>query len=200
MWPWEHAVVGYLGYSVFCHLRYSQSPDGPGTAVAVGAAQVPDLVDKPLAWSLGVFESGHAVAHSVFVAVPIVLLVGHRLRAVGRERVAAAVGIGYLLHLPADLLYQYVVGGTVSPEMVLWPIVGFGTAEPTHGVLQEALRRIGGYWLALLAGELSTYQQAQLVVAGLVGLLWLVDGAPVLRELLGAARQLGEALVSTRRT
>jgi hypothetical protein len=81
------------------------------------ATQLPDLVDKPLAWSLHLLPSGRSLAHSVLVAVPLVLLVwvvaSHR----GHGRLGVLFAFGYLSHLYAD--YYRVVLHVPAEQ---WPL------------------------------------------------------------------------------
>ncbi|ARS90284.1 metal-dependent hydrolase [Natrarchaeobaculum aegyptiacum] len=195
MWPWEHAIVGYLAYSLFVHLVYRDSPTGLETLAVVFGSLLPDLIDKPLAWEFGVFEAGYAIGHSIFVAIPLSIAVGLLARRVGRTRAGIAFSVGYLLHLPADVLDAYVRGGQVAPELMFWPIATVEEVGEPAGFLAEFTRLFGQYQEALLAGDLSTYMWAQVGLAALAGLVWLADGAPVLREVLVWFRRLVTAAV-----
>ncbi|EMA40905.1 metal-dependent hydrolase [Halobiforma nitratireducens] len=201
MWPWEHAIVGYLTYSLFCHAYYRDSPGGLEAFAVVFASVLPDIIDKPLAWEFGVFETGYALGHSIFFAGPLAIVVGLLARSWGRQRAGIAFGLGYLLHLPADIVDGYVRGGYLEFGIVLWPVRPIET-PPTHsheGFLAEFVRLFAGYQEQLLAGDLSTYLWLQLGVGVLTALLWLSDGAPVLREcLLGCKRLLGSLGASVR--
>ncbi|MFP8954024.1 metal-dependent hydrolase [Natrialbaceae archaeon A-arb3/5] len=198
MWPWEHAIVGYLAYSLFSHLYYRRSPTGLEAFSAVFASVLPDLIDKPLAWEFGVFDVGYALGHSIFFAVPLSILVGLLASRVGRTGAGIAFGLGYLLHLPADVLDGYLRGGRVRTELMLWPVETLDSPGERTGFVDEFTRIFGAYQQDLLAGDLSTYMWAQLGLAGLVFLLWLYDGAPVLRECLGYGKRVVSGLVSGR--
>jgi len=66
---------------------------------AMAATLVPDLVDKTLAWLLGLTPSGRYMAHSlsaVALSTALVAVVGGRRRGV-------SFGAGYLSHLVVDL-------------------------------------------------------------------------------------------------
>ena len=144
MWPWEHLAFGYLLFSVIGHLRPRFDPDDRAAVALLVFTQFPDLVDKPLAWVLGVFPSGQSVAHSVFVAVPVAaaaLVVGGRSgRAVG----GLAVAVGYLSHLIGDLAYPVLTGGRLRFDPVLWPVVvGWSDRQMTLAELLEAGARYG---------------------------------------------------------
>lgn len=203
MWPWEHAIAGYVAYSLFCHLRYRDSPGGLEAFAAVFGSLLPDLVDKPLAWEYGVFETGYALGHSVFVAVPASIAVGLLARRRGRGRAGIAFAIGYLLHPPGDVFYDYVMNDSLSVRIMLWPVErGVASGEPP-GLLAMFWHFFGRYRAEFAAEEPSTYLLAQLGVAIVAGCLWLYDGAPVLRECAvvgkrAAARLLGGAASRSR--
>ena len=183
MWPWEHVVVGYLSYSLFSHLFYRSSPGALETLAVVFASLLPDLIDKPLAWEFGVFETGYALGHSIFFAVPLCLVVGVLARQAGRSRAGLAFSVGYLLHLPADVIPIYFRRGTLPFERILWPMQ---TAPPDSGATgfrEQFLTMVGTYRTQLMAGELSTVEWFGLGLVGVTVVLWLIDGAPVAREL-----------------
>ncbi|MCL7417985.1 MAG: metal-dependent hydrolase, partial [Halalkalicoccus sp.] len=73
---------------------------------------------------------GYAIGHSVFVAVPLSVLVGALAHRLGRPRVGLAFGAGYLLHLPSDVVPDYPRYGRFPVERVLWPLE---QAEGEHG-------------------------------------------------------------------
>lgn len=193
MWPWEHAIMGYLVYSLFCHLYYRDSPGGLEAFAVVFASVLPDIIDKPLAWEFGVFETGYALGHSIFFAVPLAIIVGVVARSRGRPRSGIAFGFGYLLHLPADVIDGYARGsGELSFGIMLWPLVRGETHGHHHGFIDEFVRLFAHYQSELLAGDLSTYIWLQIGMGVFTLLLWLYDGAPVLREcLLGLKRFFG---------
>jgi hypothetical protein len=189
MWPWEHAVVGYLSYSLVCHVAFRDSPGGLEAFAVAFASVLPDLIDKPLAWEFGVFDAGYALGHSAFVAVPLAILVGFLTHAAGRPRTGLAFGIGYLLHPPADVLSSFVTEGVLMLEIMLWPVATVPAGTPSQGLLESFALLFGRYRQLLLSGDLPTYVRVQIGLVAVVFLLWLYDGAPILREcLLGCKR------------
>lgn len=191
MMPWEHAMLGYVAYSIL--LRVLQSaPPTPTETVAVGFASVlPDLVDKPLAWQYDLFLSGHAVGHSVFVAVPVsvaFLFVAWRR---GWTRAGVGFGIGYLFHLPGDLLGQYLRGGPIPFHRVLWPLRHEGSGYEA-GFREELIENLVEYsqWLLreLSSGDPEPYLFVLFGLGVASGLLWVADGMPIVRELYGMLR------------
>jgi len=76
MWPWGHLAVSYVAYSAFERLRGAGAPSQRNAFVLAVVTQVPDLVDKPLAWQFDVMKRGVSIAHSLLVGVPIAILLG----------------------------------------------------------------------------------------------------------------------------
>ncbi len=183
MLPWEHAAIAYLLYSGYSRVRYRSLPAGWPVLVVLFASQLPDLIDKPLAWQFGLIPSGRSVAHSIFVAVPLVIVVSAIARRRDRAAMGSAFAIGYLSHLATDAVPLYPGAGT-SFESILWPLVSQdhvprqydGVIEPTIAILSAALSSI----LTL------TPTPNAIVGLGLVGLMaavWIRDGTPGLREI-----------------
>ena len=190
MWPWEHAIVGYIAYSVFCHLVYRDSPTGVETIVVVFASVLPDIIDKPLAWEFGVFESGYALGHSIFFAVPLWIFVGLLTYAAGRPRLGWGFGIGYLLHLPADVIPIYFMRGEWQWERILWPVERTSGVPEDRGFVEQFFFLFDGYWAEVTSGDPSTYVWFQIGMTVFVVFLWMYDGAPVLREVLSGIRRV----------
>ncbi|WP_247730012.1 metal-dependent hydrolase [Halovivax limisalsi] len=191
MWPWEHVLVGYLAYSLFCHLWWRESPGGLEAIAVVLGSLLPDLIDKPLAWEFGVFDGGYALGHSVLFVLPFTLAVGLFARVLGRVRAGVALAVGYVLHLPGDAFYGYLQSGTVHYDAHLWPVVRYSRATERPDLVGEITHFATEYWAQVQAGDQTTYVLAQFALAGVVFVLWLVDGAPVLRECLAAGKRLG---------
>lgn len=199
MWPWEHAIVGYLAYSLFCHAYYRESPGGLEAFAVVFASVLPDLIDKPLTWEFAVFETGYALGHSIFFVVPLSIAVGALARSAGRPRAGLAFALGYLLHLPADVVDRYVRDDHLAVWIVLWPFrqdeAHLHAHDQPPGLLDQAGALFVHYLFELFSGDPSGYILAQLGLAGFAGLLWLYDGAPVLREALLGAKRLAETAI-----
>ncbi|ELY82092.1 metal-dependent hydrolase [Natrinema pallidum] len=186
MWPWEHAIVAYLSYSLLCHVAVRDSPGGLDAFAVVVASVLPDLIDKPLAWTYGVFDVGYGLGHSIFFAVPVAIVAGTVARAADRPLVGLAFGLGYLSHPFADIMDAFFRQDTFLIEITLWPIAPAEGRPPGSDVLDVFVTLAGRYANTVLAGDLSTYLWIQLGLAALTALVWLLDGAPVLRECLRA--------------
>jgi len=181
MWPWEHLALGYIVYSLSSRALGAGPPNGGALAAVAIGSQFPDLVDKPLGWVFHVFSAGLSVAHSLLVAVPLSLLV----IAIARTRRATALGVafavGYLVHLPADVVYPMLLGQEPKASFLLWPLVPAPTANP-EAVLPY-VEALFGAFLALLVspqGMLYVGLELTLLLSALV--LWIGDGGPGLRR------------------
>lgn len=100
--PFSHVLVpvGLLGaYTV---LRTGDLPEGELLLLAAFAALLPDLVDKPLAWTFEVTPSGRFVAHSAVVALPAVAAATAVAVRLGHGRYGYAFALGYLSHIALD--------------------------------------------------------------------------------------------------
>lgn len=183
MWPWEHVVVGYLAYSALSHVQRREAPRPGEAALVVLASLLPDLIDKPLAWSLQLVSSGYGPAHSVFFALPAIAVLSARWHTTGRPWRAVAFGTGYLLHIPGDVLFQ-ALDGTFDPSVFLWPVVVFEPTGERAGFLTESFVRISTFLSRLFAGDVSTYTTVQLGLLAVAILIWVYDGAPVFRQLI----------------
>lgn len=128
--PVSHFLVALVPLAIYCLVRYGRLPSSDAILVLLFGTQLPDLVDKPLAWTFGVLPSGRMLAHSLVVAVPFViavLLVAHRR---GYGRLGNVFAFGYLSHLAADF-YPILFLGTdyyFYPNL-FWPLM---SANPDH--------------------------------------------------------------------
>lgn len=180
MWPWEHVLFAYVFYSLYVHVRWRQRPpDAPIVALAVGSV-LPDLVDKPLAWQFGVFEGGYALAHSVFVVVPVAMVVYLVAERHGHGVVGAAYGIGHLLHLAGDVLPASLASGALDLGPMLWPFGGPPRSADRANVsfLDGSYTLLSEYVAELATLDLTPVIALQIgsLVLGLI--LWTYDGFP----------------------
>jgi membrane-bound metal-dependent hydrolase YbcI (DUF457 family) len=172
MWPWGHLAVGYLLYTAFVRMRAGRAPSGGAAlAVAVGT-QFPDLIDKPLAWWLGVLPGGRTLAHSVLTAVIVSALVYALARRFDSTDLAVAFGVGYLSHPFADAFLPLLQGHTEYVAHLLWPLLGL----PFYQTEAIVLASVGSF-------DLTVYGVAQLGLAALAVGIWILDGTPGLGTL-----------------
>lgn len=185
MMPWTHAVVAYIAFSLATHALARQSPTTRETVLVGAGALFPDLVDKPLAWQFGVLEGGRTLAHSVFVAVPLSVAVVVLAVRRDRPRLGLAFAAGYLLHLPGDLVPEYLQSGTVAVGTLFWPVTDGGGGQG-ESFLGEFIANTVPYARELIDAVLSGDPSWQLLVFSLVWVLavslWVYDGMPVVLD------------------
>lgn len=100
--PLEHFIFPLLPLVVYTVVRYRKLPTGNTVLLVLIASQLPDVIDKPLAWMFGLLPSGRMFAHSIVVSGPV-LIVGCALairRGWGRPSVVFT--LTYLSHLVGD--------------------------------------------------------------------------------------------------
>lgn len=166
MWPLGHVAIAYLCYSLLARTRFDRVPTDLPVLVVLFGSLFPDLVDKPLAWYLGVLPTGRTLAHSLLVLVPLVLVVAVLASRAGRPAVGVAFAVGALSHALVDAL-PALWGGT-DPGFLLWPVV---PVEPYESGAPSVL--------ALLSDSLrDPYFLSEFVFAALAFLLWRRDGVP----------------------
>jgi hypothetical protein len=122
MFPWTHAAFGYLlllSLAVLVRWRLSRAEL---IAVLVGT-QLPDLIDKPLAWWLSVLPSGRSLFHSLLVAVPLSLLVLAITWYLTHPEVGFAFGVGYASHLIGDSYSAIYHWRPDEFSFLLWPLL-----------------------------------------------------------------------------
>lgn len=178
MWPWDHAAAGYLLLSAATRLGWRRPPTRRAGVVAVSAALLPDLIDKPLSWGLALLPSGRSLGHSVLFALPLVLLVGVVAVAAKRHTVGLAFALGYLSHLAGDVAYPLVVKGELRLGFLFWPLVAVDQTGSGGGLpyLSELVVAFLGFLLSP-AGLL--YVAADLALLGGAVAVWLLDSRPV---------------------
>ncbi|AQL44933.1 hypothetical protein BV210_19105 (plasmid) [Halorientalis sp. IM1011] len=177
MWPWEHAAVGYVGYSLALRAVGRRPPSDAGAVALLVGTQVPDLIDKPLAWWLGVLPAGRSLGHSLPFAVPVVVSVLIATRALDRDALGAAFAVGYLSHLPGDVIYPVLLGDGPALSFLLYPFVEI-PPDATPGALAKVSDLLAGFgsFLATPHGTLYLIGEVGLLVLAVA--VWIWDGWP----------------------
>jgi len=187
MWPWGHAAVGYLVCSLLVRFRDGQRPTaGVVLPLALGT-QFPDLIDKPLAWTVGVLPSGRAGAHSLLVAVPLLALLWWRLDSGVERRAVVGFALGYLVHLATDGVYALVEGDFAELTYLLWPALTL----PTYGESDSIVSHF-------LAADITPYLLVEVVLFVAATVVWVADGAPGLRAVGHWCKRRVPATLSSR--
>lgn len=166
MWPLGHAAVAYLCYAGFGRTRDVGSPSELVVLALLVGSQVPDLIDKPLAWYLGVLPTGRSLAHSLVVIGPLIGLAYFVASRNGHAEYGIAAGVGMGSHLLADTFPA--LWGEADPAMLVWPLLPL---EP----YPDGAPSIAG----LLADSLGEpYFIAEFVLAAFAVVVWRRDGYP----------------------
>lgn len=187
MWPWEHAAFGYLLYSGGMHVWRRSGPEGTATLVLFVSTLLPDIVDKPLSWLFGLFPSGFSLAHSIFVAVPLIAVVVFGTRARGRDELGIAFAVGYGSHLVGDIVSPIRSGSPIELSRVLWPLVTHPPYDHDYGLVGRTFVYLETFLATLGAADpivLSLYLGLPVVAL----LLWIADGTPGLAMIGGVLR------------
>lgn len=181
MWPWGHLAFGYVVYSLVSRLGRGRAPAWPAVAFLALGTQAPDLVDKPLAWTWNVLPSGRSLAHSLIfgtVIVGVVVAVLRRLDVASGE----AFAVGYYSHLVGDVVVPLAQGEFHQMSFLLWPVLPVpDSGGPSVGIIEY-----------ILTAELTARFLLEVGLAALVGLWWLLDGAPGAAELWRSVRNRGD--------
>jgi hypothetical protein len=177
MWPWEHLAIGYLAYSLWRRIDGPGRPSTGEALVVAFATQFPDLIDKPLGWGTTILPAGTSLAHSALVALPTALAVQALAMAAGRRRLGTAFAVGYLTHLPGDVLYPVLLGGSPKLAFLLWPLVP-AAAHPPVSLLAQVGDLVNRFLEIMGTPRGRTYVllEASLLAAALAA--WLLDGRP----------------------
>lgn len=187
MWPWDHLAVAYLVVSLWRRGR-SRRPPGEAEAIAIViGSQLPDLIDKPLGWGTALLPSGHSLAHSLPVAVSTSLAVYVLTRQFDRGDVGAAFSLAYLSHLPGDVLYPVMIGGSPNLAFLFWPFVDL-PASQTDALAGRVLELLVQFVAFLQTPRGLTFLLIELVLLTITVLLWRQDGWPglgVVRRAVG---------------
>lgn len=177
MWPWEHLAFGYLLVSAYHRLAIEDRPGFSAVLIVALGTQLPDLIDKPLAWTFGVLPSGLSLGHSLFFAVPVSILGLMLARARNQQILGGVFAIAYGSHLLGDATYPLLTGGSFSPSFMLWPLIP-ASSEAGAGFLFQ-LEYFASRFLQFLGtprGGLYLLFETMLLFGTAV--VWYLDGRP----------------------
>ena len=161
MWPWGHLGLGYL-LALPLLARLGLDDDYVALAALAVGTQLPDLVDKPLAWTFDVMPYGRAAAHSLLVlggAAVVGLLVSRSVR------VGVPLLSGWATHLVGDVVYPLADGSLGDVTFLAWPLLALPEPAGDYSIIAY-FRRVS------LTGETALE----------VGLFALAGGVFLVRE------------------
>ena len=174
MWPWDHAAVAYLLVSALYRLGWGRVPSRRVGIVAVVAGILPDLIDKPLSWGLGVLPTGRSLGHSLLVAVPLLALLLALGVVFGYRRGTVAFGVAYLSHLAGDVAYPLFVDGDLRAGFLLWPLIPAPSSDAGAGVSHVA-ELVADFLVVLASPGGLLYLGVDALLLGTAAAVWWLD-------------------------
>jgi membrane-bound metal-dependent hydrolase YbcI (DUF457 family) len=177
MWPWGHLAVGYVAFSAAVRFGTGERPSDRAAVVLAVATQFPDLIDKPLAWQLGLLSNGIGAAHSLLVGVPAALALAVVLRARGYPELGVAVAVGYASHVLGDLLFAVLFSRPPVLPSFLWPVYST-PAAPAPGLGAKTWQLLLDSRALLGGGMGRTYFLLEALLLCGTAALWFLDGKP----------------------
>jgi membrane-bound metal-dependent hydrolase YbcI (DUF457 family) len=160
---WVHAAVAYLLYRLILLVAGAGRLTGGAVLALISGALLPDIVDKPLSFTISSLPS-RSLSHSIFTTVLVVVIAVYLARRLNRLEVGAAYTVGYLSHLGADLVdYLFIPQETLL--FLFWPLVtDYHHIDTVHDLL------------ALVSPTPYVLVQTMATIFGIV--LWINDGKP----------------------
>jgi hypothetical protein len=174
VWPWDHAAVAYLLVSALYRLGWDRVPSRRAGIVAVVTGVLPDLIDKPLSWGLGVLPTGRSLGHSLLVAVPSLALLVALGIAFGYRRGTVAFGVAYLSHLAGDVAYPFFVDGDLRAGFLLWPLIPAPSSDAGAGVSHVA-ELVADFLVVLASPGGLLYLGVDALLLGTAAAVWWFD-------------------------
>jgi len=143
MWPWGHAIAGYVVATVLVLLYRRRPLQHREAIVVVVGSQLPDLVDKPLAWTLAVLPHGRSLGHSLITWSAVGIVIVLILRRHGRFRLAPFAFVGAVVGTLTDVPPSALDGDVSRATFLLWPVLEPPAAGVEPSLLASA-GRLGG--------------------------------------------------------
>ena len=173
MLPWGHAALGYLVYSVYVRWRHGRPPIGL-TVVALGiGTQFPDLIDKPLTWTVPLLPYGRSLAHSLVAFGILCTVLRVWFRYPDQRALTEAFTLGYATHVVGDGVAPALAGDYTALGYLFWPV----TAVPASPGAESFI----AFFVTLTVTPIHLFGIVLTVVAIA---LWIVDGLPGVRDLI----------------
>jgi hypothetical protein len=193
MWPWGHLAIGYVCYATYTRYWHDEHPAGLPVVALAFMTQLPDLIDKSLAYEVGVLPEGRSLAHSILIAVPACLLatwVAYRTEG-WRARASVAGVVGYATHLFGDAVWSLLALEFDALTFLAWPLLAAPDYDTTSfgGHVEQFRTAVG----ALGSGAVSPFVVEWLLFA-LMLCLWAWHRLPPLASAVAALR--GEDVAS----
>jgi hypothetical protein len=124
VYPEGHFLLAAVPLTAYTVARWRRLPSGPMVLLLLVATQLPDVIDKPLAWTFAVLPSGRMLAHSLVVSLPVLSVLVLAAARRGYGRYAVVFSAAYLSHIAGDF-YPLLRLGTnyyFFPNL-FWPLL-----------------------------------------------------------------------------
>lgn len=166
MWPPGHLAVAYLLVRLNARVRGDGSVTaGTMLALALGS-QLPDLIDKPLAWALAL-PSGRTLGHSLLFVITGAVVCSLLASRFDRAELGTAVWIGVFSHVAGDAV-PVLWNSNAGLSFLLWPIVSTTPYdEPFPGL-----------WELVVNSASEPYLLFEIALVVVALLFWHRDGYP----------------------
>ncbi|MFC6723350.1 metal-dependent hydrolase [Halobium palmae] len=174
MWPWGHLAVAYLSYVGWTTRRSDRRQTPSGVLAVAFGSQFPDLIDKPLAWSLALLPSGRSLGHSLLTAAVVIAIVYWLGRRVDLADAPIAFAIGYLTHVLVDL-HPETIWGLVRGDasQLVWASYLLWPALPAPPYQNDS-----SFLVHILALRPDPYVVVQFALFGVAVAVWIASGTP----------------------
>ena len=168
MWPWGHAAIGYLLYTRYMRRQYDRPPEEVPTVLLLLGTQFPDLIDKPLAWTLALLPSGRSLGHSLLVLVPLSIFVYTLAVRYRHSEWGSAFAIGALSHVVVDVLPSAIRGEYAYTTSLLWPLL----SAPPYSELNHTIL---GHFSSIEPRPILVFE---IILTIMMLIIWWRDGRP----------------------
>ncbi|MFC7202638.1 metal-dependent hydrolase [Haloferax namakaokahaiae] len=162
MFPIGHLALGYLSAALVRTGRGHRLPDQWVLVAALLGSQLPDLIDKPLAY-YDVLVSGRSLGHSLFFVLPVLTVVFFAGRRAGYGEYALAFVVGTLSHFLGDTYRLALAGDWESLTFLLWPVFP-ATVYPSDGIPP---------WIRVIDSIGQPQHHVEYALAALAFTLWM---------------------------
>jgi membrane-bound metal-dependent hydrolase YbcI (DUF457 family) len=170
MWPPGHLGIGYCIAAGWSGWQTGEEPTDRTVQLCLVGSLLPDLVDKLLAWGLGILPGGRTLTHSLLVLVPLFATTLALARPSEQSEIGLLAGLSMLSHPVIDSIPALWDPAT-SARHLLWPLLAVETVErspPSTSTVQELLlARLTTPWFLL-----------ELLVFVVAMVWWHRDGTP----------------------
>lgn len=170
-----HLAIAYLGWVAIERRGVIDHHHDSAVLVLALGALFPDLIDKPLAWYVGVLPTGRSLGHSLIVLIPLCVALGFVAKRHDRLPWAIAFTIGAISHVLVDaapVLWR----DDASARFLMYPVLPvqpYPDADPP------------GFWMLLQNSLTEPYFALEFVLLGIAIIVWSREGYPGITTVRG---------------